>query len=123
LPNGNDRSRRPLSQHNRHVHVQVDVLDLQTDQLGASDARVDHQAKDRGIAYLEEPAAACRLQKRAHLVLGQHGHGLLRHPRWPDVLHRMRVDLALLDQVAEESVQRPVPLVDRRGGQALPPTR
>lgn len=59
------------------------------------------------------------VEQRSHLVLGQHVHPLVRHLGWRHSLHRMVIRFALVDHEREETVQRAMAVVERRGGSPL----
>src|SRR5690242_12587024 len=68
-----------LAEDMGHVMLEVDVLDLEPREFGASHSRVDEQPDERGVAPLLERRAGARLQQPHELRFSEYVRRLLRN--------------------------------------------
>ena len=92
--------------HSQGSGVEVDVLNRDAGDLAQSYARVHQQDDHRGVAPGQEVLTRARLQQRPHVVVGRPWHGLLGDCRLLHPLHRVAVNLLLLDSPLEELLGR-----------------
>ena len=95
-----------LAQHQRHLVVEVDVLQAQPGQLGAAHAGVDEQPEDGAVAAVLERGPGAGVEQPPQLLLAQDRWGSLRHLGRAHGRHRAALDLALVGQPLEELLER-----------------
>jgi len=107
LPAERDGSGAPtLAEHGHLAVVKVHVIDLQRGQLGATNAGVEEEEDDRGVAALYELLALVGPQQGHELLCAQRRHLLLGQHRRSHPGHR--VGRVLLGRVPlRELLQRP----------------
>lgn len=97
-----------LAEHQRHLVVEVDVLDPQPDALAAAHAGRRQQADDGGVAAVLEGRAGAGRQQALELLGAQHRRRIVGNGRRAHAGHRRLADLVLVDQPAEDLLEGPI---------------
>lgn len=82
-----------FAQDDSHLHVEIDVIDFESGQLGQAQSGIDEESDQGSVPTVFKSSARTRLEKCLELIVGQYRRRLLGHLRPLHICHRRRLDL------------------------------